>query len=71
MKTIMKRLEYLENARRTQIAAQGVDSRALLMEKLNGVAERLRADLNWVSAPRPTLEELKRRIQEFFAATRK
>ena len=43
------------------------DARAALMEKLNGVAERLRAGGNWPPEPRPTVEEMKQRIKELFA----
>jgi hypothetical protein len=65
MKTIIKRLEHLEHAHRTQIAANTRGVRAVLMEKLNGVAERLRAGGNWPPEPRPTVEEVKQRIREF------
>ncbi len=67
MKTIIKRLELLEHARQTQIAASTRNVRAVLMEKLNGVAERLRAGRNWPPEPRPTVEEVKQRINELFA----
>ena len=67
MKTIIKRLEFLEHARQTQSAVSPYDVRAVLMEKLNGVAERLRAGGNWPPEPRPTVEEMKQRIKELFA----
>jgi hypothetical protein len=67
MKTIIKRLEHLEHARQTQMAARSVDARALLMEKLNGVAERMRAGGNRPPEPRPTVEEVKQHIKESFA----
>src|SRR5437879_751882 len=60
MKTIVKRLEHLEHARRTQIAAASTfDARSMLLEKLNGAAVRLRAGGNWPPEPRPTVEEMK------------
>jgi hypothetical protein len=70
MKAIIKRLELLEHASQTQSAASTYDVRAVLMEKLNGVAERQRAGGNWPPEPRPTVEEVKQRIKELFAGPR-
>jgi hypothetical protein len=68
MKTIIKRLEYLEHTRRAQIAATTTfDARSILLGKLNRMAERLRAGPNWPPEPRPTVEEVKQRLQGLFA----
>jgi hypothetical protein len=63
MKTIIKRLVHLEEARRTNLeTTSSYDGRALLEANLNRIAARMRASGNWPPEPRVTVEEMKLRL---------
>ncbi len=68
MKTIIKRLVHLEEARRTHLkTTSSYGARALLEANLNRIATRMRASGNWPPEPRVTVEEMKLRLAELFA----
>jgi hypothetical protein len=68
MRTILERLEDLENVRKTQLAARSIyDVRSLLKDRLNRMAARMRAGGNWPPESRLTVKEVKQRINELFA----
>jgi hypothetical protein len=60
MRTTLKRLEYLEHARRTLVAIAGPsDARERLRENVERIAERLRTGGDWPPEHLPTAEEVK------------
>ena len=61
MKTILRRLEHLER-RQELIAPVGYDARAIMMEKIEAIAERMQAGGNWPPEPPPTIDEVKQRL---------
>ena len=66
-KAIQKRLADLE--RRRQLAyPSNYDPREELMQKLNAMAERMRASPDWPPDDMPTAEEVERSIHELLAA---
>ena len=67
MKAIVRRLEHLER-HRALVAPAGLDARAILMERITAVAERLRAGGNWPPEPRLTVEQVQARLNTVFAS---
>ena len=67
MRSTTKRLEYLEGLHRTRFEAQSINAKALLTERLDLVAAKMRASGSWPPEPRPTVEEMKERLRELFA----
>ena len=66
-KTIHKRLAA-ELERRRQLAyPSNYDPREELMQKLNAMAERIRASPDWPPDPMPTVEEVKQHLHEILA----
>ena len=66
MRAILKRLKHLE--RRRELETVNYDARAVLLARLNAIAERMRASPYWPPDPQPTAEELKRRLAERVAS---
>ena len=60
MKAIIRRLEHLERHR--ALITVDYDGRAVLLARLNVIAERMRAGGNCPPDPRPTLDEVKQRL---------
>src|SRR5580658_7126961 len=68
VRTILKRLEDLESAYQTQIAARDIyDARALLKERVDRMAARMRLGGDWLPVPHLTVEEVKQRVKAVFA----
>ena len=67
MKAIVRRLEHLERYR-ALVAPVGYDARAVLLARLNAIAERMRPSPSWPPDPRPTVEEVKQRLAERVAS---
>jgi hypothetical protein len=65
VKTSLRRLEQLEQRHSAWVAAANTSgAKGSLLASLKRVGERLRADPNWASLPKPTLAEVKARLQE-------
>jgi hypothetical protein len=65
MKTTLHRLEQLEQRQAARIAAadsSGAHER--LVATIDRMAERLRADADWESPSKPTVAEVRERLQE-------
>jgi hypothetical protein len=64
MRPTTRRLEQLERARRTLLAVTNPSgATAILLERVNRVAERLRTDPDWPPWPIPTVEEVRKLLQ--------
>ena len=66
MKAIVRRLEQLERYR-ALLAPVGSDARAVLLARLHGIAERMRAGGKWPPEPRPTMEQVRQRVMQALA----
>ena len=66
MKAIVRRLEHLERYR-ALLAPVGYDARAVLLARLNGIAERMRASEKWPPEPRPTMEQVRQCLMQALA----
>ena len=66
MKAIVRRLEHLERHR--SLVTVTYDARAVLLSRLNAIAERMRPSPYWPPDPRPTAEEVKQRLAERVAS---
>ena len=65
VKTTFKRLEQLERRHSAWVATTDTSgAKQSVLASLKRVGERLRADPNWESMPKPTLAEMKVRLQE-------
>jgi hypothetical protein len=65
MKTVSKRLQQLERRHSEQVVANDTSgARERLLAVVKRVRERLQADPNWESMPKPTLAEVRQRIHE-------
>lgn len=60
MKAIIRRLEQLE--RHQALVTVDYDARVVLLQRINAIAERMRAGGNWPPEPRPTVEEVRQRL---------
>jgi hypothetical protein len=67
MRSTTKRLERLEGLHRARFDEQSIDATALLMERLDLIAAKMRASGSWPPEPRPTVEEMKEHFKELFA----
>ncbi len=68
MKTISKRLQQLERRHAEQVVANDTSgARERLLAVLKRVRERLQADPNWESMPKPTVAEVRQQIQEMLS----
>ena len=65
MKTTLRRLQQLERRHSAWVAATDTSgAKESVLASLRRVAERLRADPNWESMPKPTRAEVAARLQE-------
>jgi hypothetical protein len=68
VKTISKRLQQLERRHSEQVAASDTSgARERLLAVLKRVRERLQADPNWESMPKPSVAEVRQRIHEILS----
>jgi hypothetical protein len=68
VRTISKRLQQLERRQSEQVAANDTSGgRERLLAVLRRVRERLQADPNWESMPKPTVAEVRQRIHEMLS----
>ena len=63
MRAIIRRLEHLERYREL-VAPVGCDARAVLVARLNAIADRRSTSPCWPPDARPTVEEVKQRLAE-------
>ena len=66
MKAIVRRLEHLERHR--ALVTVDYDAGAVLLQRINAIAERMRAGGNWPPEPRPTVEQVQERLNAIVAA---
>ena len=65
VKTTFRRREQLERRHSASVVATDTSgAKQSVLASLKRVGERLRADPNWESMPKPTLAEMKVRLQE-------
>ena len=65
LKTTFRRLEQLERRHSAWVAATDTSgAKENLLASLRGMSERLRADPNWESMPKPTVEEVTATVRE-------
>jgi hypothetical protein len=65
VKTILRRLQQLEQRRSESLAANDVSgARERFLARINGMAERLSGDPNWEAMPKPSVEEVRQRLRE-------
>ena len=65
MRTVLRRLQQLEQRRLESLATNDPSgARERILERINGMADPRRGDPNWEAMPKPTLAEVKARIQE-------
>lgn len=65
MKTILRRLQQLEQRHSESLAANGASgARDRILARINGLAERLRGDANWEAMQKPSLEDVRQRVRE-------
>ena len=65
MRTISKQLQQLERRHAEQVVANDTSgAHERLLANLKRVRERLQADPNWESMPKPTVAEVRQRIHE-------
>jgi hypothetical protein len=68
MRKTLKRLQQLERRHSEQVVANDTTgAREQLFAKLKRVRERLQADPNGESMPKPTVAEVRQRIQEMLS----
>lgn len=70
MKTVLRRLQLEQHRSESLAASDNTGARERLMERLNSMSDRLRGDPNWEALPKPTVEEVRQRLQEALARHR-
>src|SRR5690348_16828508 len=65
MRKILRRLEQLE--RHLALVTVGYDARAVLLVRLTAIAERMRPSPYSLPDPRPTVEQVRRRLMQALA----
>lgn len=64
MKTILRRLQQLEQRRSESLEATNASgARERILERIKAMADPRRGDPKWETAPQPTTDEIQQRIQ--------